>query len=87
MTNYYSFRAKYKALGQGWRSSVVRALASHQCGPGSNPGVEAICGLCLLLVLSVAPGGLISPAPGTPVFFSPNPNWIWNAPTRLNEFI
>lgn len=23
--------------------AVVRALASHQCGPGSNPGVEAIC--------------------------------------------
>ena len=32
----------------------VRALASHQCGPGSNPGVEAICGLSLLLVLSLA---------------------------------
>ena len=25
--------------------AVVRALASHQCGPGSNPGVDAICGL------------------------------------------
>ena len=22
--------------------AVVRALASHQCGPGSNPGVDAI---------------------------------------------
>ena len=33
----------------------MRALASHQCGPGSNPGVEAICGLSLLLVLSLAP--------------------------------
>ena len=32
----------------------VRALASHRCGPGSNPGVEAICGLSLLLVLSLA---------------------------------
>ena len=32
--------------------AVVRALASHQCGPGSNPGVDAICGLSLLLVLS-----------------------------------
>ena len=28
---------------------MVRALASHQCGPGSNPGVDAICGLSLLL--------------------------------------
>ena len=34
--------------------AVVRALASHQCGPGSNPGVEAICGLSLFLVLSFA---------------------------------
>ena len=33
----------------------MRALASHQCGPGSNPGVEAICGLSLVLVLSLAP--------------------------------
>ena len=32
---------------------MVRALASHQCGPGSNPGVDAICGLSLLLVLSL----------------------------------
>ena len=48
--------------------AVVRALASHQCGPGSNPGVDAICGLSLLLVLSLAPRGF---SPGTPVFPSP----------------
>ena len=47
---------------------MVRALASHQCGPGSNPGVDAICGLSLLLVLSFAPRGF---SPGTPV--SPSP--------------
>ena len=35
--------------------AVVRALASHQCGSGSNSGVEAICGLSLLLVLSFVP--------------------------------
>ena len=45
--------------------AVVRALASHQCGPGSNPGVDAICGLSLLLVLSLTPRGF---SPGTPVF-------------------
>ena len=33
--------------------AVVRAQASHQCGPGSNPGINAICGLSLLLVLSI----------------------------------
>ena len=70
--------------------AVVRALASHQCGPGSNPGVDAICGLSLLLVLSLALRGF---SPGTPVFPSPqkptlpNSNSIWNARTRLNEFI
>ena len=37
--------------------AVVRALVSHQCGPGSNPGVDAICGLSLFLVLSFAPRG------------------------------
>ena len=46
----------------------MRALASHQCGPGSNPGVDAICGLSLLLVLSFAPRGFSS---DTPVFPSP----------------
>ena len=48
--------------------AVVRELASHQCGTGSNPGVDAICALSLLLVLSLAPGGF---SPGTPVFPSP----------------
>ena len=71
--------------------TVVRALASHLCGPGSNPNVDAICGLNLLLVLSLAPRGF---CPGTPpVIISPkkptfpNSNSIWNARTRLNEFI
>ena len=50
---------------------MVRALASHQCGPGSNPGVDAICGLSLLLVLSLAPRRF---SPGTPVFPSPQKN-------------
>ena len=29
--------------------AVVRALAFHQCGSDSNPGVDTICGLRLLL--------------------------------------
>ena len=70
--------------------AVVRALASYQCGPGLNPGVDAICGLSLLLILSFAPRGF---SPGTPVFPSPqkptlpNSNSIWNARTRLNKFL
>ena len=71
----------------------MRALASHQCGPGSATGVDAICGLSLLLVLSFAPRGFSPGTPGTPVFPSPqkltlpNSNSIWNARTRLNEFM
>ena len=70
--------------------AVVRTPASHQCGPGSNPGVDAICGLSLLLVLSLAPRGF---SPGTLVFPSPqkptlpNSNSIWNARTLFNEFL
>ena len=45
---------------------MVRALTSYQYGPGSNPGVDAICGLSLLLVLSLAPRGF---SPG--IRFSP----------------
>ena len=37
--------------GEQGSCAVVRALDSHQCGPGSIPGVDAICGLSLLLVL------------------------------------
>ena len=48
--------------------AVVRALASHQCGPGSIPGLGVICGLSLLLVLGLAPRGF---SLGTPVFPSP----------------
>ena len=67
---------------------MVRALASHQAGRGSNPGVNAICGLSLLLVLSFAQRGF---SLGTLVFSSPqkptlpNSNSIWNARTRLKE--
>ena len=34
--------------------TVVSALTSHQCGPGSNPGGDAICLSSLLLVLAFA---------------------------------
>ena len=56
--------------------AMVRALTSHQCGPGSNPGVDAICGLSLLLVLSSALQGF---SPGAPVFPSPQK-------TNISEF-
>ena len=43
-------------------------VSSHQCYPGLNPGINAICGLSLSLVLFLAPRGF---SPGTPVFPSP----------------
>ena len=68
----------------------LRALASHQCGPGSIPGPGVMCGLSLLLVLYSAPRGfspgtLVLPSPQKPTFT--NSNSIWNAQTFLNEFL
>ena len=45
--------------------AVVRVLTSHQCSPGSIPGLGIICGLSLLLVLVLAPRVF---SPGTLVF-------------------
>ena len=61
--------------------AVVRAVASHQCGPGSNPGIDAICGLSWLLVLSFAPRGF---SPGTPVFPSPQKPTFPNSNSTRN---
>jgi len=61
---------------------VVRALASHPCGPGSVPGVAVICGLSLLLVLVLAPRGF---SPGNPVFPSPQKPTFANSISMLEE--
>ena len=61
---------------------MVRTLASHQCGPGSNPGVHTICGLSLLLVLFLAPRGF---SPGTPVFPSPQKPTFPNSNLTRNQ--
>ena len=62
--------------------AVVRALASHQCGPGSNTGVDAIYGLSLLLVLSFAPRAF---SPGTQVFPFPQKPTFSNSNTIRNQ--
>ena len=55
--------------GYGSRDgAVVIALASHKCGSGSIPGLDAICGFSLSLVHLSAPRGF---SPGNPVFPSP----------------
>ena len=56
---------------QGWRSGEDNRLPPN-C-PGSNPGVDAICGLSLLLVLFLDPRGFfsgttVSPSPQKPTF-------------------
>ena len=53
-----------------------------QCGPGSNPGVDGICGLSLLLVLYLAPRGF---SPGTPVFPSPQKPAFPNSNSARNQ--
>ena len=54
--NFSWVRAVLQLPQSGSRDgAVVRALASHQCGPGSIPGPGVICGLSLLLVLVPAP--------------------------------
>ena len=69
-----------KSLSWGSRdSTVVRALASHQCGPGSIPGLGVIW-LSLLLVPILAPRGfspgtLFLPSPKNPKLL--NSNLIW----------
>ena len=45
--------------------AIVRAIASHYSGPGSNPDVVVICGVSLLLALPFVSRRFSS---GTPVF-------------------
>ena len=61
---------------------VVRVLASHQYGPSSNPGVDAIYGLSFLLFLSFAPRGF---SPGTTVFPSPQKPTCPNSNSTRNH--
>ena len=50
------FFVRQNTVWQGSRDgAVARALAFHQCGPGSIPGSGVICGLSLLLVLVLFP--------------------------------
>ena len=59
---------------------MVRALASHQYSLDSNPGVDAICWLSLLLILSFAPRRFLPgtaglPSSQKPTFPNSNPNF------------
>ena len=67
-------------MAQG--GAVLRTLASHQCRASSNPDVNAIRGLSLLLVLSFAPRGF---SLGTPVFPSPQKPTFPNSNSTRNQ--
>ena len=61
---------------------MVRALRSHQCGPGAFPWSDATCGLSLLLVLSLVPRGF---SPGTPISPSPQKPTFPNSNSTRNQ--
>ena len=68
--------------------AVVTALIPYQYGLGLNPGVETICGLNFLLVLSLAARGFSSSSPVFPFLETlPISNSIWNTRTSFNEFL
>ena len=69
-------------MGSNGESAVVRALASYQCGAGSNRGVDSIFGLRLVLAFSFAPRGF---SPGTPVFASPYKQTFPNSNSTRNQ--
>ena len=79
----------FRGREQGWRSGESTRLPP-MWPAGFKSRRRRHMWLSLLLVLSLAPRGF---SPGTPVFSSaqkptlPNSNSIWNALTRLNEFI
>ena len=69
---------------------VVRALAYHRYGPGSNPGVHAICGSEFVVSSLPCTERLFIWYSGFPLSLKTNTskfNSIWNEWTRLNEFI
>ena len=52
---------------KGWRSGESARLPPMWPRPVSNPGVDTICRLSLLLVLSLAPRGFFSEYSGFPL--------------------
>ena len=68
------FGFEKQEIAQWWECSPPSA---YQCAPGSNAGVDAICGLSLLLILSFAPKGFslitpVFPCPQKPTFSNSN---------------
>lgn len=64
--------------------AVVRAQATHLCGQGLNPSVDAIYGLSLSLVLSFASRSF---SLGTPVFLCPQKPIFSNSNLTRNHYV
>ena len=71
---------------------MVRALASHQCGPGSIPRSGVKCGLSLLVLFS-APRGFSPGTPVSPLLKKPKfdlivliVNLIYSVPNQRSKF-
>ena len=74
-------KAKMQGNTKNHRSrdgTVVRALVSHLCGLEWIPGLDTICGLCLLLVLFSALRGFSpsTPKPNTTLNINPRSFWL-----------
>ena len=61
---------------------MLRVLTSNQCDPGSNPDVDALCGLSLSLVLFLAPRGF---SLGTLVLRSSQKTTLPNSNSTRNQ--
>ena len=62
--------------------TVVIALASHQCGPGTNPRPGDISGLSLVVGSRPCPEGF---SPGSPVFLPPQKSTFLNSSSIGNS--
>ena len=75
-----------ESLSGGKGGAVVRALASQQCGPGSNPGVDAICGLSSWFVVRSPSPFLVGSLPCSERFFSGFSGFPLSSKTNTSKF-
>ena len=79
---YSASKTKNFLLKNSTFFSLLRVLSSHQFGSGSNPSVDAVCVLNLLLVLYFSPRGFFSPC--TPVLLTPQKSTFPNSNSTRN---
>ena len=70
-------RWSHEKIGDCEQATVMRALASHQCGPSWNPIVYTICGLNLLLIFLPCSGYSIFPSSQKPTLSNSNRPFTW----------